>query len=79
MSVTPVPTSPAPDPAHDPLLRIEQTSALTGVAPGTLRYWASRGEGPKSFTLGRRRVWRKSDVLAWIQANESATSTGGIA
>ena len=31
---------------------------------------------PASFKLGRRRVWRKSHVLAWIAAQQAATGTG---
>ena len=49
---------------------------LTGTKASTWRYWAMLGTGPASFKLGRRRVWRKSEVMAWIAAQEAATSTG---
>ena len=39
---------------------------LTGTKASTWRYWASIGTGPASFKLGRRRVWKKSDVVAWL-------------
>lgn len=52
---------------------------MTGTKASTWRYWAHIGSGPPSFRLGRRRVWRKSDVLAWIATQEAATSTGGSA
>lgn len=56
----------------------KQVTAHTGIPEGTLRYWAHRGDmGPASFKLGRRRVWKKSAVLAWIAAQEAATSTAG--
>jgi prophage regulatory protein len=45
---------------------------MTGVKEPTWRYWAWAGQGPPSFKLGRRRVWRKSTVLAWIAAQEAA-------
>lgn len=48
---------------------------LTGTKASTWRYWAMLGTGPASFKLGRRRVWRRVDVLAWIAEQESATST----
>lgn len=32
----------------------------------TLRYWRHIGYGPRSFKLGRRVVYAKSDVEAWI-------------
>jgi prophage regulatory protein len=46
--------------------------ALTGTKASTWRYWASIGTGPASFKLGRRRVWRKSVVLAWLAEQEGA-------
>ena len=45
---------------------------LTGTKASTWRYWASIGEGPASFKLGRRRVWKRSTVLAWIAEQERA-------
>nr|WP_237394375.1 DNA-binding protein [Mycobacterium paraintracellulare] len=50
---------------------------LTGIPASTWRYWAMNDVGPRSFKLGRRRVWRWSDVEAWIDAQEAATATGG--
>ncbi len=57
----------------DELLRDRQCEALTGIPAATFRWWAhsGKGEGPKSFKLGRRRVWRKSVVLAWIAEQEA--------
>ncbi|OBI52961.1 AlpA family transcriptional regulator [Mycobacterium sp. E796] len=46
---------------------------LTGTKASTWRYWASIGEGPASFKLGRRRVWRRSAVLAWIAEQEKTS------
>ena len=51
-------------------LELEQ---LTGTKASTWRYWASIGQGPPSFKLGRRRVWKKSSVLAWLAEQETAT------
>jgi predicted DNA-binding transcriptional regulator AlpA len=50
---------------------------LTGIPASTWRYWAINGVGPRSFKLGRRRVWRRSDVLAWIEQQDAVTGTGG--
>lgn len=52
---------------------------LTGTKASTWRYWAMLGTGPASFKLGRRRVWRKADVLAWIGEQEAGTASGGDA
>jgi predicted DNA-binding transcriptional regulator AlpA len=49
---------------------------LTGTKASTWRYWASIGQGPASFKLGRRRVWKKSSVLAWLAEQEVATAAG---
>lgn len=46
---------------------------LTGTKASTWRYWASIGEGPASFKLGRRRVWKRSTVLAWLERQEAAS------
>jgi prophage regulatory protein len=40
--------------------------AMTGTKASTWRYWASIGEGPASFRLGSRRVWKRSTVQAWL-------------
>lgn len=47
---------------------------LTGTPASTWRYWAHIGSGPASFKLGRRRVWKRSAVLAWLEAQETATA-----
>lgn len=49
----------------------------TGTKASTWRYWAYIGTGPASFKLGRRRVWRKTDVVAWIAEQEATTGTAG--
>jgi prophage regulatory protein len=44
--------------------------ALTGTKAGTWRYWASIGQGPASFKLGRRQVWKMSVVREWLAEQE---------
>jgi prophage regulatory protein len=50
----------------------------TGIPAGTWRYWAATDQGPASFRLGKRRVWRASVVRAWVAAQEEATRRGGV-
>lgn len=52
----------------------QDLETLTGTKASTWRYWASVGEGPPSFKLGRRRVWKRADVLAWIAEQEGASA-----
>ena len=53
-----------------------QLEQWTGTKASTWRYWVSTGTGPKSFKIGRRRVWKRSEVVAWLAAQEAATGTG---
>ena len=51
-----------------------QLEQLTGTKASTWRYWASIGQGPPSFKLGKRRVWKRSTALVWI-AEQAAAAT----
>lgn len=53
-------------------LNSEDLEQLTGTKASTWRYWASVGEGPPSFKLGRRRVWKRAVIEQWLAAQESA-------
>lgn len=46
------------------------------VPVGTLRYWRHSNIGPASFTLVRRVVYRREEVLRWISQREKATRRG---
>jgi hypothetical protein len=49
---------------------------LTGTPMSTWRYWASVGQGPLSFLLGRRRLWKRASVMAWLAQQELRTGVG---
>jgi hypothetical protein len=49
---------------------------MTGIPASTWRYWVLTGTGPKSFKCGRRRLWKRTDVLAWLDAQQATTGTG---
>ena len=53
---------------QDRVLTLEQIAERTGLPLNTLRYYRVRGEGPKTFRLGRRVVGMSSDVEHWIAA-----------
>ncbi|HLM07499.1 MAG TPA: helix-turn-helix domain-containing protein [Blastococcus sp.] len=54
------------------LLTIQEVSGRTRLPVPTLRYFRTRNEGPPSFRLGRRVLYRESDVEAWIDAQMQA-------
>jgi prophage regulatory protein len=55
-------------------LTAPQLEQITGTPASTWRYWAHIGQGPASFKLGRRRVWKRSVVLAWLESQEMASA-----
>jgi len=58
------------------LLTIEEVAELTRLPVATLRWYRAMGEGgPKSGKLGRRVVYRRADVEAWIAAAFDATGS----
>ncbi|AFJ35075.1 MULTISPECIES: helix-turn-helix transcriptional regulator [Mycobacterium] len=59
------------------IMYASSVSAETGVNAATLRYWRHAGIGPASFKLGRRVVYRRSEVERWIAEQEKATRRGG--
>ncbi len=59
----------------DALLTTEEVASYFRTVPATVRYWRHVGKGPASFKVGRRVLYRASDVLAWQdRALESAAS-----
>lgn len=54
------------------LMTIEEVSRDYRIPANTLRFWRQRREGPPSFKLGRRVMYRRADVDAWIEAQVQA-------
>ena len=68
----------APDP--DALLNQTACSAFVGLADRTLERMRLDGTGPKFVRLGRRVLYRRRDVLAWVAANtHTSTSAETVA
>ncbi|MFK5688738.1 helix-turn-helix transcriptional regulator [Ornithinimicrobium sp. LYQ92] len=49
------------------LLNLKEASAYTRVPEATLRLWRHRGTGPRSFRLGRRVMYQRAELDAWVQ------------
>jgi excisionase family DNA binding protein len=47
---------------------IAEAAELLRTPVATLRYWRHRNTGPRSFRLGRRVLYRRDDLHAWITA-----------
>lgn len=68
-----------PDRSADPqpeLLTITEAAEVLRAPVATLRYWRHLGIGPRSFRLGRRVLYRRDDLHAWVDAQrEDAVPT----
>jgi predicted DNA-binding transcriptional regulator AlpA len=49
-----------------------------GFSLRTLRYWRHRGEGPSSFRVGKRVVYRRDAVERFIADCEAADTGQGV-
>lgn len=59
----------------DELMLIDEVSAETRIPVGTLRWMRTKGEGPTAFRIGKRLVYRRRDVEAWLNAAYRAESS----
>ncbi len=63
----------------DELLTTEDVAKIVRVPVSTVRYWQHRGSGPSSFRMGKRRLYARSDVEAWIARAREAAMGGDAA
>jgi excisionase family DNA binding protein len=62
---------------HQPdLLTITEAAELLRAPVTTLRYWRHLGTGPRSFRLGRRVLYRRDDLQAWVEEQLGRSATG---
>jgi predicted DNA-binding transcriptional regulator AlpA len=50
------------------LLFGEEVAEITRIPLATLRFYRHAGKGPRSFKLGNRVVYRRADVMEWIES-----------
>jgi len=50
------------------LLTLDEVASLLRKSPGQLRYMVHCGTAPRSAKIGGRRMWRESDVFAWVES-----------
>lgn len=56
----------------DRLLFVEEVADIMRKTPAALRFMIHAGTAPKSAKIGGRRMFRESQVLAWIDAQFEA-------
>ncbi len=63
----------------DKLLTITEVAELTRLSEATLRWFRHCGKGPKSGKLGRRVMYRESDIASWIDSQFNSEAERGVA
>lgn len=58
------------------LLTTNEVAARLRTPSETLRYWRAIGKGPRGFRVGRRVLYRASDVDAWEEEQYNAHAIG---
>lgn len=48
------------------LLNTSEVARVAHLPEGTLRYYRHVGKGPRGMKIGRRVLYRRKDVLAWL-------------
>lgn len=48
------------------LLTTEETAKFLHIPLATLRHWVATNQGPPSARIGRRRMFRKADLIAFV-------------
>ena len=63
------------NPSAEVLLSMAEVASIVRRPVATLRWWRHEGVGPRGFRVGGRRVmYRKSDVVAWLEGQYAAES-----
>jgi excisionase family DNA binding protein len=49
-------------------LTLAEVAELTRTTSGAIYQWRRRGKGPPGHRVGKRLLFRRADVLDWIEA-----------
>lgn len=60
----------------DEFLTTEELALKLRTSPETVRWWRHSKKGPKSFKVGRRVLYARADVEAFIAAAMAGASGG---
>lgn len=59
-----------------PSLTYPQVADLLHISEATLHRLRQRGEAPPSYRIGGRRLFRESDLLAWLETDCRRAGSG---
>lgn len=62
---------------NNDLLTTAEAAHVLKTPPATLRYWRHKEQGPPCFSIGRRVVYRATEIDRWLAEQETATRRGG--
>ncbi|MEU9126248.1 helix-turn-helix domain-containing protein [Streptomyces sp. NPDC048506] len=60
-------------------LNLTKAAQYLGISPNTLYVWRHRRQGPPSFRMGGRVMYRISALDEWVMAQEQADSRSNAA
>ncbi|RVU20475.1 DNA-binding protein [Streptomyces antnestii] len=60
--------------SHTAFLTLPRAAEYLGISPNTLYVWRHRRQGPPSFRMGRRVMYRISALDEWVCDQERADS-----
>lgn len=52
----------------EPLLTTDEVARICRTTASTVRYWRHKGAGPPGFRTGRRVLYPRAGVTAWLDA-----------
>jgi predicted DNA-binding transcriptional regulator AlpA len=60
------------------LTQPEVAEMLHHSTTATLRWWRHQDCGPRSIKVGKRVLYRVSDIESWLASQEAETARGGV-
>lgn len=64
---------------EDVLTTKQATEKYPFIPEATWRWWRHNGTGPASFVIGKKVLYRRSEIDRWLAEQEQATTRGGAA
>ncbi len=60
------------------LLTLDEVATLCRTSPSTVYHWRYMGRGPRAIKLGRRLLFRRSDVTMFLESHLGEASPQSI-